>query len=1505
MKKQTLKKITALFMAIAVILVALPLSSLTHAVSEVESYAIALNAPAVPMVKNTKVAFSSLQVQFSDGYVNGNALTWSLKNDTTGIRLTSDGIVANQSGAYLVTATKADGVTSTEVVVVVAESADGPFNIFDFDFTNTTAAEVNSVFGCQNYPSGSTTAAVTDSELSATNGITRKSGYALYVKDISIIGKFSDYTVSTVQSFAADAYKTSGVLGRALLTDAGLLDITANKSVAVSVARINGTTSTALLTAGSNKQYVYSTNTALNTAYSFEPAVKANEFQEVSVEFGGNNFKIYLENDSGVLTQVYSLADDTVITSAQKTMRYPSRNSATVGISGTNSTAYNKNLTVSIPVTSMPVATAVVDAYAINTAFPVLPMVKNTQVALENLKVQLADGTYMYGNELNWAESTDYENVAIENGIVTAYATGGYLLNATVPATNEIVEVVVSVAETADGPFNIFEFDFTNTTAAEVNRVFGYQNYPSGTTTATVLDSELSATDGIARKAGYALYVKDISIIGKFSDYTVSTVQKFPAIGYQNSGIMGRSVLTGAGLLDTTNNKSVSVAVARINGVTNTAYLTVGSGNKQYAYSTNTALNTAYNFDPPVKADEFQNVAVEFSGNDFTLYLDNANNVLTKVYSLQEDTVITSAQKNVRYPSRKDATVGLFGINTVVYHKNLTVSIPVDTNNLPFMTSIATSSEITVLKNTVVDLSESFGDVDFADYRDEIGEISGGKFVAYSAGTAYITDTEGEKYSVIVTTEEENVTAAGEKFAPECITVIPNAESPISYTAQVTPGSGKEIKNGVITVVGTAPNGTSFDTQVLMETTDINADKFPFVALYPHLMTLSCDIIDSNVPYITPLGATAHLPIVSANYYGIKFVSRVSVIRADNNSGTTATADTILIDGKEYPVVSAGTILLPTVLIPNGEELTAETDLANVVTTNTVSSVTYKHSDISVKLTGIPESFLGTDITARAFVKYNKGTEQEPVYEYFYGEQMERSYNGVLKAAYPAIDNSNPKVDDILVGGSNYALDGDNTTDDLSYKVGEEITIALGIKGNYYIDSYTVNKDYADGETEAESVTVSGANISKVFKYTTSMEKAGVLTLKLRVFGKINDNLGATNQLVKLVVMSVAVDFDNINNQDYLPNDATVATYLTGIATTWDNSTEMANLSAHFDEIKEFVNSGNASFEVPNVIKLTKTDKSTAAYNVYEYIIATNAARGLETTNSAGYFEYAEFNERPATGYITVPVSGTAAATGGIYAFYMGWSNAASASTNYASSAKICVYPNAHACLNGQSSEYYTNLGSVSNDGYSSSDYKHNAVTGKYDLKDGATKVTVGGKAVYGDYRFMFESDDDAVSADDLFDYGVIKRDYFSLQLAKAIAPEGSTIENYGGSMGGWQSVVLAAIESDVKKLTAVMPWKCTLGSDKVSGMHINSTFMPTYSSIRMNYNTVAAAKMLSSDVEVLVPSGLGDETAPVFGAIALYNAANVTNKKITLTQFQTHNGYQTNVLTQSTRTAQ
>ena len=1502
MKRQTLKKIIALFMAAVVIVVALPLNGLTKAVTSVEAYAIANNSPALPMVKDTKVNFNSVTVEFSDGYIGGDSLSWALNDAaTTGIRLTSDGIIAYDKGAYLVTATKSDGVTSTEVVVVVAETADGPFNIFDFDFTNTTADEVNAVFGYQAFntlttaDNGSSTVAA--SQLTA-DGFVHKAAVSgkgralLYVKDASILGKFTNYTVSTTQKHAVGDYNGGGILARALLdADSGKINAERNQSLAVATVKFAAGNDTAMMIAGAT-QIQYPGNGAASTDFSYD--VTADRFYDLSVEFSGNSFSIWLADKGETLSKVYDMSEDSAIATEVRNVRYKVRYGGTIGLIRSNADVTARNLTVAIPITSMPAATAVVEAYKINTDFPVLPLVKNKQVLLENLKVQLADGTYMYGNELNWAESTDYENVTIENGAIAVYATGGYLLKATVPATNEIVEVVVSVAETENGPFNIFEFDFTNTTADEVNAVFGYQAWNGTTLTSGSVTSSNITTEGFLNTAvGSAsraiLYVKDASIISKFANYTLTTIQKHEAGNNHAGGVVGRALLVD-GKLPSGEAKATAVSVMK-SGTNDVVQMWDGSGR----FQNSTAISTGF----LISANTFHKMSVEFSGADYTVYMSDENGTPQRYFNLAEETTISDAQKKARYGVRY-GTVGIFRSSANVTVKSFSVSIPVDTTKLPAMTIITTGNEITVLKNTVTNISQAFKDVDFAPYRDEIGEISEGNFVAYSEGTAVITDSAtGKKYSVIVTTDADAVTNQGTEFAPEYITVIPSDSSDTLYTTAVSVATGKAIKNGVISV---SENGTLLNYEKTMHTTDINANKYEFKVANPHLMTLSCELVDDSIAYINTLGATAHLPITNANYYGIKFVSRVSVIRADNDNGTTATAESILIDGTEYPVVSAGTVLLPTVLIPTGEELTVDTELASVVTTQTVSATTYKHSDISVKLTGIPENFLDTDVTARGFVKYNKGTEENPEYDYFYGEQMERSYNSVLKTAYPAIDNSSAKVDEIVVGGTNYALDGSATTNDISYKVGEKITFTLHIKGNYYIDSYTVYKDYADGETQAENTTVSGANISEVFKYTTTMEKAGVLTLKLRVFGKINDNLGATNQMVKLVVMSAVVNVEEINNDDYLADEKAVANYLTNAATTWDNSTEMSNLSATFDDVKEFLNSGGASFEVPKVIKLTKSDKSTAKYNVYEYIIATNAERGLETTNSDGYFEYAEFNERPATGYITVPVSGTAAATNGIYAFYMGWANAASSSLNYANATKICIYPNAHACLNGQSAEYYTNLASVSNEGYSATDYKWNNTTGKNDLASGAQPVTVGGKAVYGDYRFMFETDDDATSPDELFDYGVIKRDYFSLQLAKAVAPENSAMENYGGSMGGWQSVVMAAIETDVKKVTAVMPWKCTLGSDK-DGLHINSTFMPSYSESRMYYNTVSAAKMISSDVEFIVLSGLGDETAPVIGAVALYNAADVTNKTMTLTQFQTHSGYQTSVLTQSTVT--
>lgn len=111
-------------------------------------------------------------------------------------------------------------------------------------------------------------------------------------------------------------------------------------------------------------------------------------------------------------------------------------------------------------------------------------------------------------------------------------------------------------------------------------------------------------------------------------------------------------------------------------------------------------------------------------------------------------------------------------------------------------------------------------------------------------------------------------------------------------------------------------------------------------------------------------------------------------------------------------------------------------------------------------------------------------------------------------------------------------------------------------------------------------------------------------------------------------------------------------------------------------------------------------------------------------------------------------------------------------------------------------------------------------------------------------------------------------------------------ITTRGGSQGGFQSVAVGAMDSDVKTVNATYCWMGTLGGYE-SG-DIMSTFMPFVTDARKYYNTAGLAKLLGSDVKLVLETGLGDYTAPPQGVISIYNAASCS-KSIRCVQYWEH----------------
>ncbi len=118
----------------------------------------------------------------------------------------------------------------------------------------------------------------------------------------------------------------------------------------------------------------------------------------------------------------------------------------------------------------------------------------------------------------------------------------------------------------------------------------------------------------------------------------------------------------------------------------------------------------------------------------------------------------------------------------------------------------------------------------------------------------------------------------------------------------------------------------------------------------------------------------------------------------------------------------------------------------------------------------------------------------------------------------------------------------------------------------------------------------------------------------------------------------------------------------------------------------------------------------------------------------------------------------------------------------------------------------------------------------------------------------------------------------------------GTSFTAMGTSMGGFQSIAVAALLDDVtgKNVTTLnvsLPWLCDLGAE--TNNRKDSTWRPTYAYA----DTVHFATMLGNVDEIIVNAGLGDVICPASGVMAFYNTIDNDNKSITFRQNNTHSG--------------
>jgi cephalosporin-C deacetylase-like acetyl esterase len=149
--------------------------------------------------------------------------------------------------------------------------------------------------------------------------------------------------------------------------------------------------------------------------------------------------------------------------------------------------------------------------------------------------------------------------------------------------------------------------------------------------------------------------------------------------------------------------------------------------------------------------------------------------------------------------------------------------------------------------------------------------------------------------------------------------------------------------------------------------------------------------------------------------------------------------------------------------------------------------------------------------------------------------------------------------------------------------------------------------------------------------------------------------------------------------------------------------------------------------------------------------------------------------------------------------------------------------------------------------------------------------------------KYGFNNEENARPETSYFN-GMILRVLRSLEFVKSL-PEwnGKDLIASGGSQGGFQSVAAAALDKDVSKCDAHVPWCCDLGGINVGRIR---GWRPDYADGLGYYDTVNMAKRIACPTTII--AGLGDYVCPPSGVAILYN--NVAGpKRLEFTQGKTH----------------
>ncbi|MBO5725993.1 MAG: hypothetical protein J6S00_02885, partial [Clostridia bacterium] len=230
--KRLSKKLLSVVLAMALIVSCVTVCFTAFAETDnTNVYQVEFTSPAIPMVKGTQISLADIEVQLTSGgeYVSGSSLTVSDIDAGLVYNAEAGTVTVYAKGVYPITVS--DGTATKTVYVVAADTADGPFNIFEYDFADFEAdiAEGKGNWHLSGFKKPQTNPEkikdVTSSIATRMQWDSSKNALVFGNYDLAlwttndVLESFKDYTIKTTAGSATTAYnewRNYGVMARVI-----------------------------------------------------------------------------------------------------------------------------------------------------------------------------------------------------------------------------------------------------------------------------------------------------------------------------------------------------------------------------------------------------------------------------------------------------------------------------------------------------------------------------------------------------------------------------------------------------------------------------------------------------------------------------------------------------------------------------------------------------------------------------------------------------------------------------------------------------------------------------------------------------------------------------------------------------------------------------------------------------------------------------------------------------------------------------------------------------------------------------------------------------------------------------------------------------------------------------------------------------------------------------------------------------------------------------------------